>query len=889
MVEQDVLSQLVVVGSSAGGIEALSILLGALPSDFPAPVVIAQHLDPQRPSHLNEILARNSKLPVKTILDAERLQPGTVYVVPADRSVHMEDGLLRLVTEPPSYRPQPSINLLFSSAAKAFGEGLISVILTGTGSDGAAGAQQVRQAGGTVIVQNPSTALFPGMPLSLAPTTVDMVADIEQIGPLLYDLVTGSLAVTHRRETKAMNELMDYVHEHSGLDFTQYRMPTIIRRLKRRMIAQGVSSLVEYQKLVKRDPAEYQRLLNSLLIKVTEFFRDQPVFDALRRDVLPKLIDYARHHTSELRVWSAGCATGEEAYSLAMFIAEALGDDQHALKVTIFATDADPDAIAFARRGIYSNAALRHVPEHMLTKYFMKHDGEYSAGKRIRGMIIFGEHDLARRAPFPRIDLVLCRNVLIYFTTELQKRVIRLFAYSLRDGGYLVLGKVETVSMQSHTFAVVDDVMKFYCRQGERFLLTEGDFDDAAHRDSPAIQPRPILVPPVSSPHLPRASTARPRTSVEWLGGVMLGLPVGIVLVDRHYDVQVINRAALHLLDIRRAAIGEDLLHLAESVPTRELRDVIDTALRGQQVTPIITTLAATSETGEPVYLQILAIPNPSDDPGVPIANVLLQVTDVTSREQEQQVIEQQLAGAHQSQAQPADKDAAQRQADIDHLREQARQLTMVNRELRDANHDLNAANLGLRHLQEEMQVQAEELQASNEEVETLNEELQASNEELETLNEELQATVEELNTLNGDMEAQARQSQASLVALQEHEHAAETERGRAEAILESMSDAVLVVDRTGMPIFKNKAYERIFGVNALIAEDDQGRPLPPEDTPQQRARRGEPFTMVVTHVNGQGKRGTYEASGRPILHGGVANGSVIVIRDVTDRKPARD
>ncbi len=464
MTEHAEIPQLVVVGSSAGGIEALSILLGALPSDFPAPVVIAQHLDPVRPSHLSEILGRSSNLPVKTILDAEHLQPGTVFVVPADHSVNLDDGLLRLVDEPSTHRPRPSINLLFSSAAKVFGEGLIAVILTGTGSDGAAGAQQVRQAGGTVVVQNPSTALFPGMPLSLAPTAIDMVADIEQIGSLLHDLVTGSLAVTHRRETNALKELMDYIHERSGLDFTQYRMPTILRRLKRRMVAVGVSSVAEYQKHVRRDAAEYQRLISSLLIKVTEFFRDQPLFDALQRDVLPPLIDYARHHTNELRVWSAGCATGEEAYSLAMLIADQLGDDLELLKVSIFATDADADAIAFARRGIYSSASVRPVPERMVTNYFVKHDGEYSVAKRVRSMIIFGEHDLGRRAPFPRIDLILCRNVLIYFTADLQKRVIRLFAYSLRDGGYLVLGKAETVSPQSTSFVPVDAVMKIYRR-----------------------------------------------------------------------------------------------------------------------------------------------------------------------------------------------------------------------------------------------------------------------------------------------------------------------------------------------------------------------------------------------------------------------------------------
>ncbi len=368
----------------------------------------------------------------------------------------------------------------------------------------------------------------------------------------------------------------------------------------------------------------------------------------------------------------------------------------------------------------------------------------------------------------------------------------------------------------------------------------------------------------------------------------MLGMPVGIVLVDRHYDVQIINQAALQLLDIRRAAVGEDLLHLAESVPTRELRDLIDAALRGQQAGPISATLTATSEPGASVYLQVVAIPYPSEDPIAPIANVLLQAIDVTASVLEQQALEQQRAETGPSPTEGANEGATQRQAEIKQLQEQVHRLTLVNRELRDANHDLTTTNLELRHTHEELQVQAEELQASSEEVETLNEELQASNEELETLNEELQATVEELNTVNDDMEARAHESQGSVAALEDQRHAIETEQERMEAILRSVGDAVLVVGRTDDLAFKNAAYEQIFGANDFVAEDEKGRPLPPERTPQRRARAGESFSMEFTHANAQGLRRQFEASGRPIMRDGMVDGAVIVIRDITDRKLLR-
>ena len=892
------LPQLVVVGSSAGGIEALSVLVSTLPRDFPAPLVIAQHLDPQRPSHLGEILARQSTLPVTTILDHEALTPGHIFVVPSDRHVEITDGHLSL-RQHAAGRPKPSINLLFGTAALSYGERLIAVILTGSGSDGATGALEVKRAGGTVVIQNPATASYPSMPQSLAPTTVDLVANIEDIGPLLADLLTGTSLLTQPRETRALRDFLLQVHEHSGLDFTSYKPATILRRIKRRMVATSTGSLEDYLDYLRRYPEEYQRLVTALLIKVTEFFRDSELYATLRAQIVPDILENARRTTQELRIWSAGCATGEEAYSLALLVAEALGDDLGSISVRIFATDLDNEALAFARRGIYPGAALVDVPPELVERYFTRLDGDYEISKAVRSMVVFGQHDLGQRAPFPHIDLLLCRNVLIYFTTELQRHVLQLFAYSLRNGGYLVLGKTETNNPLANYFIPENAGLRIYRRDGERLMMPARQI--VKPREWPLAIPRNLVSTTTRQP-TPRAMTDRVRTSAERIGEAVLDLPMGIVVIDRRYDVQLINAAAIHLLSIRHSAIGEDLLHLSKGFDTRLLREAIDTTLRGEPapLTPLV--LEAVLETGETTYMQIdcypKAAPNasPSQNGPPPIEQVVLVIADVTQKTLDRHDTEQRAADGialrrslltMESLVQ-ADSAASQHE-EIALLKAQVERLTRSTRELRDANDELTRTNLDLRQANEEFQMTTEELQAATEEVETLNEELQATNEELETLNEELQATVEELNTSNDDLEARSIELQATAVSLEEQRHTLETERTWLSAILVSMSDAVLAVDVQGQSLLTNAAYAQMFGSSnaTILPEDEQGQPFPIETAPQRRAARGESFSMSFTLKMPDGTRHWFEANGQPIFQSkrpGEIGGGVVVIRDITDR-----
>ncbi|MCC6175451.1 MAG: PAS domain-containing protein [Chloroflexi bacterium] len=863
-------NQLVVIGSSAGGIEALSTLVGTLAPDFPAPIVIAQHLHPRRISHLQEILARRSRLPVRSVVDRDPLQAGVVYVVPSNRHVAITDHEIRVGADD-NGAPKPSIDRLFMSAAQTFGEGLIAVVLTGTGSDGAAGARGVKDAGGVVVIQNPETASYPALPRSLAPSTIDVVANLESIGPLLYDLLTGAYTPRPPADDRPLRQLLEQLRERNGIDFSSYKMPTIMRRLQRRIVATGSDSLRAYVRYLQQHDEEYQRLVNSFLIKVTEFFRDAELFDELRTHILPELIGDARSHGNTLRIWSAGCATGEEAYSLAILLAEVLGDQVDAFNIRIFATDLDAGAVAFARRGLYPAGALVGLPRAYLDRYFSRVDDAYEVKKQIRAMIVFGQHDLGQRAPFPRIDLTLCRNVLIYFTTELQRRALQLFAFSLRDGGYLVLGKAETVSPLAELFSLAQPRLKIYRRIGDRVLIPPARIRDVA--PSPTSRPsQPRRSHVDMEMVLGRAPRDSQRSGVvsDRMEHLLLRLPVGVVLVDRQYDIQFINGTARRLLEIHTPAVGDDLIHLISALPTGPLRGAIDRAFRGE-TDDVSFDVGAPDAEGRFRYVRLSCRAETIEARDGPLDTVIVLVEDVTA-ESEHRI--------------DRERESERQRAEIERLEEQFRRTVETNRDLQSANDDLTTANAGLRNSNEELLVSNEEIQAATEEVETLNEELQATNEELETLNEELQATVEELNTTNDDLQARSVELQDLAGTIEEQRHISESERGRLDAVLSNMADAVVAVDAQGRQVFANGAYQRLFGDDDRLRNEllgVGGLPLADEAGPLQRAARGDTFTVEFMLPAEDGSQRWFEATGQPVRANRPALG-VAVIREITDR-----
>jgi two-component system CheB/CheR fusion protein len=673
------------------------------------------------------------------------------------------------------------------------------------------------------------------MPLALAPTTIDIVAELEAIGPLLHDLATGVHEPVRPDDERLLRTFLDELRERSGIDFASYKRATILRRLQRRMVATGKTKLRDYVRFVQSSPDEYQRLAASFLIKVTEFFRDRDLFDELRDTVVPRLIAEARERDNELRVWSAGCATGEEAYSLAILIADALGDELDAFNVRIFATDVDGDAITFARRGVYTEQSLADVPGELVERHFTKVVDGYEVKKRIRAITVFGQHDLGQRAPFPRVDLALCRNVLIYFTTELQKRALQLFAFSLRDGGFLVLGKAESTTPLADYFVLAHPRLWIYRRQGERVLIPPTRIRESV----PLIPARPTSGRRAGwiDTALARArELPRPPSAAEKAENLLLRLPVGVVVVDRAYDIQSINATARRLLGIHGAAIGSDLVHLVPQAASEICRSVIDAAFRGEDAegTAAVPTVGAGGSDIRAVRVtgHVLGGEAARTD------TVTLVATDVTSDAARQRELEETLA---------------RERAERDQLVERGRQTAASHAQLVEANAELTTANA--------------ELRSANEELLVANEEVQAATEEVETLNEELQATVEELNTTNDDL--QARNLEALATAAGGHPQVGAI-LSAARRILED-PEPLAVVGATPEADLRNAAFRSLFEGTSVRVDD---APVDPVDHPIARARRGEAFDVTVVIARGRRRVGRFairstaigQGSGGPML-----------------------
>lgn len=801
-------ASLVVVGASAGGIEALERLVSRLPENFAAPLVIAQHSDPRVPSHLAQILARHTPLNVVTIDEREsELIPATIYLAPAGQNLVIRGR--RIVAASGASHPIPSIDALFAGAAESYGDRVIAIILTGMGTDGVAGVRAVKEHGGTVLVQEPESAAFPALPAAIPLNHVDFMANLDSLPGLLTALAASDGLADQIAEPEVLRAFLTQLRSRSGIDFRQYKTPTLVRRLARLMAASGHATLVDYLRHLGTNSEAYHRLISGFLIKVTDFFRDPQLFAHLRDAVLPDVIEHARKTHSEIRLWSAGCATGEEAYSLAILLADLLGDEMETTPIRIFATDLDPQAVATARRGIYPADAVKQMPPKLLARYFTRLDGAFQVKKRVRNLTVFGEYDLGQRAPFPRIDLVLCRNVLIYFTKELQQRTLQVFAFSLRAGGYLVLGKAETTNPLPQYFAPIDQNLKIFRRQGERLLI-----------------PAPAMVESGASTHQTmrnaKRTTVSPRrmgeptvprwTLVDRLGAFLFESPIGIVVVDRNYDILTINQAARTLLGILGQGIGEDLIHTA-AVPSGELKAALDSAFRSEMPSGEREMEVLDAAEDQTRFLQVSCYPDRTSNKDARVDGAFVLVVDITKSSKSRRQMETEN---------DANRAAAER------LTAQNAGLLERQRVLVEANYELTAANAELRSTNEHLLIAAEEAEASAEEVETLNEEMQASTEELETLNEELQATVEELNTTNEELAARSSEQEQLARERQDQLDVAGHTIATLRAVVDQLPLPACVIDSKSRVVLGSQRYSRLAEINDTlppVGENWRSRP----------------------------------------------------------------
>jgi two-component system CheB/CheR fusion protein len=474
------------IGASAGGLEALRSFLAGLPNNLGVAYVIAQHLDPKHSSALVELLARGTSMRVCEIEDGQSVQRNEIYITPPDRNAIFSHGVLRLSRPTTSWGPKPSVDMLFISLAEACKEQAVGIVLSGTGSDGAHGVRSVRASGGITVAQDPATAKYDGMPsAAIATNCVDLVLPPEKIGAELRHLLERppTLPPTPKEEVRGnLERVFARLLELTGCDFSGYKPATISRRIQRRMVTKKVADLDDYIAILEQSPDEVKLLFRDVLISVTEFFRDPDVFKDLRRTFGQVILH--KKKGDDIRIWVPGCASGEEAYTVAILLADTLGDRIIDLNVQIFATDIDEEALLLGRAARYPPAAVASLPKDLVDRYFVHSDGGFAVAKRIRELVVFAKHDLVKDPPFAHLDFISCRNVLIYFNSKLQDRVLSMFHYALEPGGYLLLGKSESVGSYADLFeAVGKTTTRIFRRTG---------LPDAGKRDFVGFQPLPL-------------------------------------------------------------------------------------------------------------------------------------------------------------------------------------------------------------------------------------------------------------------------------------------------------------------------------------------------------------------------------------------------------------
>jgi two-component system CheB/CheR fusion protein len=443
------------VGASAGGLEAFKQLVKAIPEDSGMAYIFIQHLSPKYESILGEILQKGTKLPVLEIIDNMKVKPDHIYIIPSDKYLTANDGVLQLH---PRIKGEKSntIDIFFISLAEIHQEHAIGIVLSGTGSDGTVGLKTIKDLGGITVAQDQESAAYFDMPQSaISAEVVDYILSPSEIPAKLQELVRtaritqSDINITEElKEDEGFKNILALLRTKRAVDFTYYKQTTIRRRILRRMALLKIEKLREYQHYLLGNKSEQDALFNDLLIPVTAFFRDPATFDLLCEKVFPKLFKN-KPAAEPIRIWSAGCATGEEAYSLAICLHEYFGDEIHSRRIQIFASDISEAVIAKARSGFYKKKDMAGVSEERVKKFFTKTDGSYQVNKAVRQMCVFACQNFLKDPPFAKMDLISCRNVLIYLEPYLQKKTLSTFHYALNPGGFLFLGKSETIGQLS--------------------------------------------------------------------------------------------------------------------------------------------------------------------------------------------------------------------------------------------------------------------------------------------------------------------------------------------------------------------------------------------------------------------------------------------------------
>jgi two-component system CheB/CheR fusion protein len=693
-----------------------------VPADSGLAIFYLQHSDVSHVSELPQLLGRVTKMPVRLAMDTAVIEPNVVYVAPPDGAVTFADGVMRV--EPRGDRAILPIDAMLRSLAADVGNRAISVILSGTASDGTLGSKAIKAEGGITFAQD-ETARFDGMPRSaIAAGAIDFVLPPNEIAAEIVRIARHPYVASdddgkHFSE-EDLGKIFTLLRTSHDVDFTHYKPATIERRIRRRMALHKVETLGDYIGILRNKQEEIEKLYNDILIRVTSFFRDPEVFAALQNEILPALM--RNRGGKPLRIWVPGCATGEEVYSVAIVFHEALAALSIECPVQVFGTDVSDASIDRARGGMYTESISAEVSPERLRRFFTRVDGGYRVAKSIRDCCIFARQNLTKDPPFSKVDLISCRNVLIYLGAVLQRRVMSIFHYSLHPEGYMVLGNSETIGNYADLFTIVDRRNKIYQRKGALGQLPSG-------------LTRPAL--PLSSHHVERIrllddeSVAPPNLFRE-ADRVLLSRfsPAGVVIDEEMEILQFRGRTSAYLEPAPGTA-SFNLLKMAREGLLAELRTAIHTA-RKKDASVRREGITVTAENqAQTVNIDVIPFVGPS---GGRYFIILFEPVQP------------------EAEAKPRRKKSAAPAADTKQSIRLKRELEATRDYLQSIIEEQEAMNEELRSANEEIQSSNEELQSTNEELETAKEELQSSNEELMTLNEELEHRNDELAHVNNDL-----------------------------------------------------------------------------------------------------------------------------------------
>ncbi|OGJ84998.1 MAG: chemotaxis protein CheR [Candidatus Raymondbacteria bacterium RifOxyA12_full_50_37] len=720
------------IGASAGGLAAIESFFSAIPQGAPMDMafVVVQHLDPDHKSILVDLVKKYTTMPVTIVEDAMEVRPNCVYIIPPNQDMAFHTGKLHLLEPETPHGLRLPIDFFFRSLAQDQRERAICVVLSGTGTDGSAGLKAIKGEGGMAMVQTPESAAYDGMPRNaIATGLADYVLPPEKMpeqlilyGQRTFNRHAPGLRAQSPDSSDVLHKVFLMLRDQTGHDFSLYKRNTINRRIERRMAVTQISRPEDYIRFLRENKAEVDILFRELLIGVTSFFRDPEAFESLRKNVIQGLLK--KPAAGGVRIWVPGCSTGEEAYSIAMLIREHLDNSKQNFPAQIFATDIDAEAIEKARAGVFSDSIAADVSPERIARFFTRTNTSYRIGKRIRDLVVFAKQDVLKDPPFSKVDLISCRNLLIYFDVEAQKKLLPLFHYALNPDGHLFLGNSESVGELTTMFASVDKKWKIFARKTITLY-------------------RPATIPILPPPGMetrngktsPIAIPVQPATHRQLAEQTMLDTYVpASVLVNMNLDVLFIHG---HTGEYLEPATGEatlNLLKLARPGLRAELAAATRKALSSRTPARHNNIRIATNGKTSLINLVVKPVIGPKGSQGM-----LMVIFEETAKPAAKEAGRTMLKAAKKSgQNQRLVALELEVQAKGEYLQATIEELETANEELKSTNEELQSSN--------------EELQSTNEEMETSKEELQSVNEELITVNNELQKKIEELSRSNNDM-----------------------------------------------------------------------------------------------------------------------------------------